>query len=93
MNEQSGSMNDCGDRRSDRWSDRWSGHRPHPGMFLPLIVPLGIGFMLGMRKAMMHRMMDQEGGPGKRWENGVPPFFAELHRRAHAADKPETTEA
>jgi hypothetical protein len=34
-------------------------------------------------------MMHQWRGAGKSWENGVPPFFAELHRRAHAAtDQP-----
>ena len=64
-------------------------YRPHRGGLLLLIIPLAIGFVLGTRKAMMHRGM----GPGKRWENGVPPFFAELHRRAHAADQPVETEA
>jgi hypothetical protein len=77
MHKQFDSINDCG------------AYRPHPGRFLPLVIPLGIGFMLGMRKGMMHQMMRL----GTRWENGVPPFFAELHRRAHAAkDQPMETE-
>jgi hypothetical protein len=78
MNEQFGRVNGC------------EGYRPHAGRFLHLLVPLGIGFMLGMHKARLHRGF----GPGKSWENGVPPFFAELHRRAHAASEgPEVTEA
>ena len=78
MNEQSGSVN-C----------REVNH-PHAGRFVPLFIPLAIGFMLGMRKGMMHQAM----GPRKGWENGVPPFFAELHRRAHAAsDQSTVTEA
>ncbi len=76
MHEQFGSTNGC------------EGHRPHMGMFVPFIIPLAIGFMLGMRKGMMHQHM----GAGKSWENGVPPFFAELHRRAHAAEQPKTAE-
>ncbi len=77
MNEQTDSYNNCG-------------YRPHAGRFIPLIVSLAIGFMLGMRKGMLHR----GAGHGKTWENGVPPFFAELHRRAHAAEEqPPVTEA
>jgi hypothetical protein len=77
MSEQSSSINRC------------EGYRPRPGRFLVFAIPLAIGFMLGMRKGMMHQHM----GHGKSWENGVPPFFAELHRRAHAAaDQPAGTE-
>ena len=69
--------------------NRFGGHRPHMGRLLPLVIPLAVVIMLGMRRGRMHHMM----GPGKRWENGVPPFFAELHRRAHAAaDQPEVKE-
>ncbi len=69
---------------------RCAAYRPHAGMFIPFVIPLAIGFMIGMRKGMFHRGM----GPGKSWENGVPPFFAELHRRAHAAaEQPEAKEA
>lgn len=78
MSEQFGSMN-CREA-----------YRPHAGRFFPLVIPLAIGFMLGMRKGMLHQKI----GPGKSWDNGVPPFFAELHRRAHAAtDQPVETEA
>ena len=78
MNKQFGSMN------------RYEAHRHHAGRFFPLVALLVVGFMLGMRKGMIHRGM----GPRKSWENGVPPFFAELHRRAHAAtDQPTVTEA
>ncbi len=78
MNEQFGSMNRC------------EAYRPHGRRLLFWIVPLAVGFMLGVRKATMHPMM----GHRKSWENGVPPFFAELHRRAHAAaDQPAATEA
>ncbi len=82
MNEQFGSMNRC------------EGYRPHAGRFLPFVIPLAIGFMLGMRKGMMHQgSMHQRMGFRQNWENGVPPFFAELHRRAHAAaDQPKVTE-
>jgi hypothetical protein len=78
MNEQFGSIN------------RYDASRHHGARFLPFIVaPLAIGFLLGMRKGMLHREM----GPGRRWENGVPPVFTELHRRAHAAsDQPVVTE-
>ncbi len=78
MNEQSSSTNRCED------------YRPRRGRFLFVVVPLAVGFMLGMRKATRHQMM----GHRKNWENGVPPIFAELHRRAHAtADQPAATEA
>ncbi len=76
MNDRIGTGNDC------------EGYRPHAGRILPFVIPLAIGFMLGMRKARMHSMMN----PGRRWENGVPPFFAELHRRAHAATNQTPTE-
>jgi hypothetical protein len=77
MNKQFGRMDD------------WEAYRPHAGRFFHFVVPLAIGFMLGMRKGMMHRGMR----PAKRWENGVPPFFSELHRRAHeASDQPKVTE-
>ncbi len=78
MSEQSGPMNHWG-----------GGYSPHAGRFIPFIVPLAIGFMLGMRKARMHQMM----GPRQNWQNGVPPFFAEMHRRAHAAENQPPAEA
>ncbi len=74
-------------------SNGCEGYRPHMGRFIPFIVPLAIGFMLGMRKGMMRQGMGHHGmGPGARWENGVPPFFAEMHRRAHAAEQQPKTE-
>ena len=82
-------------------SYRWGG-RPHGGMgmILPLLaIPLVIGFVkhASRRYMYLHGEGGQgpQGGPGSfggpggfasRWENGVPPMFAELHRRAHAAE-------
>ncbi len=61
----------------------WGGRRPH-FPFLPLVlIPFGIGFMIGKKRSMYmqgaHRHAE--------WKNGVPPFFAELHKRAHEAEK------
>jgi hypothetical protein len=87
MNEQFGPMHHFG------------GYRPRPGRFLTFVVPLAIGIMIGKRSGMfrqgMGAQMGRNMGPGRRsWENGVPPFFAELHRRAHAApEQPQETEA
>ncbi len=92
MNEQYGPMNNCGGY----------GHRPP--RFLMFLVPLAVGYMIGKRSGMFrggfgpHGFGPQGRGPqgagfGRSWENGVPPFFAELHRRAHAADQPPVTEA
>ncbi len=77
MHEQFGSTNRC------------EADRPHGGRFLFWVVPLAVGFMLGVRKAKMHQMMGHRPSFG----DGVPPFFAELHRRAHAADQPAATQA
>ncbi len=72
------------------YANRCEADRPHFGRFVPFVIPLAIGFMLGMRKGIMHQGM----GARSRWENGVPPFFAELHRRAHAAEsQPPVNEA
>jgi hypothetical protein len=89
MNEQSGSMN-C--------REGYAGYRPHAPGFLHFVVPLAIGIMIGKRSGMFRRGvgpgMGRGMGHGRSWENGVPPFFAELHRRAHAApEQPEGTEA
>jgi hypothetical protein len=66
------------------------------GMLLPLLaLPLIIGFMKHAARRKHFMMGDQHAGHAG-WENGVPPMFAELHRRAHAAEakaaeaKPET---
>jgi hypothetical protein len=57
---------------------------PHPmGFIVPLLVfPVAIGLM---RKFAHHRM-GQHMHRHSEWQNGVPPFFAEMHRRAHAAE-------
>lgn len=75
--------------RQFRSANHCEEYRPHPERLLFFAIPLAIGFMLGSRKGMMHQMM----GHRQSWESGVPPFFAELHRRAHAAtDQPAATE-
>jgi hypothetical protein len=52
--------------------------------FLPfLAIPVAFVLMKGMAHHRYARM--GEGGRAA-WKNGVPPMFAELHRRAHAAD-------
>ncbi len=71
------------------------GESRHGGLrhILPfLAIPLAFAMMRGMshRKwAHMNGMHRQD------WKNGVPPMFAELHRRAHAAEaeNPAVTEA
>ncbi len=47
-----------------------------------LAIPLVFAVMRGMSRHMVTRM----GGQREGWKNGVPPMFAELHRRAHAAE-------
>jgi hypothetical protein len=50
------------------------------GSFLPfLAIPITIGLMMGMK----HRHMHMQGYRRQEWVNGVPPMFAEWHRRAH----------
>ena len=71
------------------------GESRHSGFkhILPfLAIPLAFGIMRGMRRHMVARMAGQ-GREG--WKNGVPPMFAELHRRVHAAEaeKPAETQA
>jgi hypothetical protein len=47
-----------------------------------LIIPIAIGVMRGMARHRFGQMaMHHEG-----WKGGVPPMFAEMHRRAHAAE-------
>ena len=55
-----------------------------------LAIPLVIGFMRGMAHHKYARMGWQR--PSE-WKNGVPPMFAELHRRAHAAEAEKPAEA
>jgi hypothetical protein len=57
-----------------------------------LAIPLAFGIIRGMRRHKYAYIGAQE---REAWESGVPPIFAELHRRAHAADtqKPAETQA
>jgi hypothetical protein len=48
-----------------------------------LAIPLAIGVMRGMRHHKFAHMSEQR---REAWKNGVPPMFAEFHRRAHAAE-------
>jgi len=51
---------------------------------LPLLaIPLTIGLMRGFMHHKFARMGELRRAD---WKNGVPPMFAELHRRAHAAE-------
>jgi len=66
------------------------GHREF-GFFLPLIVvPLTIGLMV---KFARHKYAHMAAYRRENWKNGVPPMFAELHRRAHAAEAQSQSEA
>jgi hypothetical protein len=77
--------------------DRECGDGSHTGFrhFLPfLAIPLAIGVMRGMARhkfGSMHGM--RQGMQREDWKNGVPPMFAELHRRAHAAEAEKPPEA
>ncbi len=65
---------------SDRGEYRHSGFKH----ILPfLAIPVAFAVMRGMRRHMYGRM---GGLRREEWKNGVPPMFAELHRRAHAAE-------
>lgn len=79
---------DCEDRHI---SGRRHMHM-HMGMgILPmLVIPLVVmmAFKMSRRMAWRMRMMQRE-----EWKNGVPPMFAELHRRAHAAEAAAAREA
>ena len=76
------------ENRMDRdWSEG-----PHSGFrhILPfLAIPLAIGLMRGFAHHRFARMGDQR---REAWKNGVPPMFAELHRRAHAAEAEKPAE-
>jgi hypothetical protein len=61
------------------------GHHEHGFKFLLplLVVPVVIGMMRGFGRHKFAHMQRMQGAAG---ENFVPPFFAEMHRRAHAAE-------
>ena len=75
--------------------DSGYGKGSHAGLrhLLPfLAIPLAFALMRGMAHHSYARMGAQR---REEWKNGVPPMFAELHRRAHAAEaeKPAETQA
>jgi hypothetical protein len=75
--------------------DRNCGSNAHSSikMILPfLAIPLAIGLMRGFARHKFAHMGEMRRAD---WKNGVPPMFAELHRRAHAAEaeKPVETQA
>ena len=73
--------------------DRDCGDRSHGGFrhILPfLAIPLVIGMMRGVAR---HKFSHMNGMRRENWKNGVPPVFAELHRRAHAAETEKPLEA
>ena len=75
--------------------DRNCGQGSHSSFkfILPfLAIPLAIGLMRGFARHKFAHMSEAQRGE---WKNGVPPMFAELHRRAHAAEaeKPAETQA
>ena len=59
--------------------------------FMPfLVIPLAFGLMRGFvhhKHGHMGEMHREE------WKNSVPPMFAEMHRRAHAAEAEKPAEA
>jgi hypothetical protein len=69
--------------------NRECGEGAHSGFkhLLPLLaIPLVIGLMRGMGR---HKFAHMAGMNREGWKNGVPPMFAEMHRRAHAAEAAE----
>jgi hypothetical protein len=78
---------DCGESRHGGYKQMHM--HMHMGLMPLLLIPFGIMMMRGMarhkmgRMGMMHRA---------EWKNGVPPMFAEMHRRAHAAEAAEEAE-
>ncbi len=55
-----------------------------------LAIPVAFAVMRGMRR---HKFGYMSGQRRDDWKNGVPPIFAELHRRAHAAEAEKPAEA
>jgi hypothetical protein len=73
--------------------NRDCGEHSHAGFvhFLPfLAIPVAFGLMRGMAHHRFSHMGEQR---REAWKTGVPPMFAELHRRAHAAEAAEAAEA
>ena len=73
--------------------ERDCGESRHSGFkhILPfLAIPLAFGVMRGIAHHKFAHMSDER---REAFQNGVPPMFAELHRRAHAAEAAKSTEA
>lgn len=73
--------------------DRDCGEGLHSGIrhILPfLMIPLAIGLMRGVARHKFAHMHEHHRAD---WKNGVPPMFAELHRRAHAAEAEKSAQA
>ena len=64
------------------------GYGPH-FLFPLLVIPVGIGIMMGIARAKRHHF---RANMRSRWENGVPPMFAEWHRRAHESQSANPTQ-
>lgn len=76
----------------ERKMDVDCGERRHTGFthILPfLAIPLVFGLMRGIAHQKFAHMDEWRRAE---WKNGVPPMFAELHRRAHAADAEKPAE-
>jgi len=76
----------------ERRMDSDCGESRHGGFkhLLPfLAIPLAFGVMRSMAHHRFSRMGEMRRAD---WKNGVPPMFAELHRRAHAAEAEKPTE-
>ncbi len=69
----------------ERAQAQGEGYKDDGFAFPIFVIPLAIGLMIHIarrkRRHMHMHMMNRAN-----WENGVPPFFSEWHRRAHAAE-------
>jgi len=54
-----------------------------------LVIPMAFILMRGIAH---HKFAHLGGMRRAEWKNGVPPMFAELHRRAHATEAEKTVE-
>ncbi len=75
----------------ERAREQGEGYKEGDFPFPVFVIPLAIGLMIHIarrkRRHMHMHMMNRAN-----WENGVPPFFSEWHRRAHAAESAASTE-
>ncbi len=63
------------------------------GGFRHILPFLAIPVVIGVMRGMAHHKFARMAGQRSEWKNGVPPMFAELHRRAHAAEAEKPAEA